>query len=109
MLLVFRGVFIGMFMSFLGLNVGVCKVVDRVLDAGPPLVREVIPEDMVGFGDLAVLLVMILAMMVLFSLDVVGLSGVRCFIAHCVLDFAERLCLGGYAGSLLFPGPLMKF
>jgi len=42
--------------GFLGLNVGVCRVVDRVLDVDPPLVREVIPvymvedlEDLRGF------------------------------------------------------------
>ena len=95
--------------GFLGLNVGVCRVVDRILDVDPPLVREVIPvymvgdlEDLRGFvghdfgcGD-AVFPLMCRSMFSRF-----GLSGVRCFVAHCVLDFVEKLCLSGYDRELI--------
>ena len=95
--------------EFLGLNVGVCRVVDRVLDVDPPLVREVVPMDMVGdlrdlrgfvghdfgCGDT------VFPLMCRFVFNRFGLSGVRCFVAHCVLDFVEKLCLSGYDRELI--------
>jgi len=81
--------------ELLGLNVDVCRVVDRVLDVDPPLVKEVIPvymvedlEDLRGFighdfgcGD------SVFPLMCRFMFSRFGLSGARCFTACCVFGF----------------------
>lgn len=86
--------------ELLGLNVSICRVVDRVLDIDPPLVREVVPASMVeSLGDLRSFVSHdfgcgdgVFPLMCRFMFDKFGLSGVRCFAAHCVLNFVEKLC-----------------
>jgi len=89
--------------ELLGLNVGVCSEVDKLIDVEPPLIREIDPSyngderawNNFGFRKTE------FPLMYRYIYRRYGSDGVKCLVTHYVLDYVESLLYRGFDIEML--------